>query len=111
MTKAFKDIEGFEKKLASINLTYKETCLFFLIDKGDEKASNSMEFFKFFVAFFDSVAKAMPKEEKKKPAARGKVPDKKDDFVRKHQIGQKIGGMQAGMGDLMAELKKKQGQV
>jgi len=61
-----------------------------MIDKSDEKASNSMEFFKFFTQFFDQVNKSMPKEEKKKPPPKGKPgaagagADKKEDFVRKH---------------------------
>ena len=43
-----------------------EFCEFYLIDKGDEKAQSSAEFFKFFAGFIDSIVKSMPKEEKKK---------------------------------------------
>jgi hypothetical protein len=66
MDKASAEIKNLEDKLAAIQKTFKESCEFYLIDKGDEKASNSMEFFKFFTGFIDSVIKSMPKEEKKK---------------------------------------------
>ena len=59
-------IEIFEKKFEAIKKTYAEACEFLLIDKNDEKASNSQEFFKFFTNFFDQVVKCMPKEEKKR---------------------------------------------
>ncbi len=55
-----------ENKLANIDKTFAEACEFYLIDKSDEKAQNSQEFFKFFTALFDQVVKSMPKEEKKK---------------------------------------------
>jgi hypothetical protein len=34
-------VEDFEKKLEQIKKSYAECCEFFLIDKQDEKASNS----------------------------------------------------------------------
>ena len=57
-----------------------ESCEFYLIDKGDEKAQSSAEFFKFFAGFIDSIVKSMPKEEKKKKepmAAIGNAASKK----------------------------------
>jgi hypothetical protein len=66
ITQAGADIKHMEDRLASIQKTFANSCEFYLIDKGDEKATNSMEFFKFFTGFVDSVIKSMPKEEKKK---------------------------------------------
>ena len=53
-----------------------------MIEKDDEKAQNSVEYFKFFTQFFDQVLKNMPKEEKKRNPG-GNDPT----FGRKHQIG------------------------
>ena len=45
---AQKQIEEFQKKMEHCKKVYKETCQFFLIQDSDEKAQNSVEFFKFF---------------------------------------------------------------
>ena len=91
-----RQIQDFEKKLEQIQKTYLECCEFYLIDKGDEKAQNSQEFFKFFTQFVDQVVKALPKEEKKRQQA-------KPSNAPKHQLGQKIGGMDS----VISEMKKK----
>ena len=96
MVEALKFIEQQEKMLEEINKQYAVSCEFYMIDKSDEKASKSDEFFKFFIQFFDQVVKAMPKEEKKRPAGGAN----KADGNRKHQIGQKV----VGMNNLVAEL-------
>ncbi len=101
MTHAAKVIEEFEKKLDNIKKMYAEACEYYLLDKGDEKCTNSQEFFKFFTGFIDQVIKSMPKEEKKRAAAKvggAGGPARK--------IGQKIGP--AGGMDLVNELKMKQ---
>lgn len=65
-----KILEEFDKKLDHIKKIYAEACEYYLLDKGDEKCTNSQEFFKFFTGFFDQVIKSMPKEEKKRAAAK-----------------------------------------
>jgi deoxyribodipyrimidine photolyase len=64
---AAEEINQMEQKLAKLQKTFTETCEYYLIEKGDEKAQSSQEFFKFFTQFVDQVVKSMPKEEKKKP--------------------------------------------
>jgi hypothetical protein len=71
LTHAQKTIEDMEKKLDQIKASYLQSCEYYLIDKGDEKAQSSQEFFKFFTQFIDQVVKSMPKEEKKRTAATG----------------------------------------
>lgn len=66
MELANKTIEDQEKKLDSIKQQYAKACDYFMLDKGDEKTTNSQEFFKFFSGFIDNVIKNMPKEEKKR---------------------------------------------
>ena len=90
-----------EKKLVDLQKTFTESCEFYLIDKSDEKAQNSQEYFKFFCSFFDQVNKSMPKEEKKRAAA-SKV------TAGAGAAQKKFGA--PGMGNLMSELKMKQGQ-
>jgi hypothetical protein len=75
-----------------------------LIDKGDEKASDSSEFFKFFSGFIEVIIKSMPKEEKKKPAASAAGAASKKFNVGPGAAG--AGGDQKN--NLMAELKMKQ---
>jgi hypothetical protein len=53
MASTFKDVVIFDEKYASVMKMYAITCEYFMIDKNDEKASNSFEFFKFFTQFFD----------------------------------------------------------
>lgn len=104
---AGRQVEDMQKKLENIYKIYAESCEYYLIDKTDEKSTNSQEYFKFFTGFVDQVIKSMPKEEKKRTAAKkpdgasagGAGPAKKFD----------IGGQKPGMGNLMAELKLKQG--
>lgn len=107
VTSAQAEIKQLEDRCANIKKTFAESCEYYLIDKGDEKASNSMEFFKFFTGFVDSIMKSMPKEEKKKkeaPAAAG--------GAKKFSDGPASGGAGgpgAGLkNNLMAELKMKQ---
>ncbi len=88
-----------EKKLDQIKASYLQSCEYYLIDKGDEKAQSSQEFFKFFTQFIDQVVKSMPKEEKKRTAATGGAGRK---------VGQRV-GPGGGMDSLVAELKAKQG--
>ena len=99
---AAKSIEKMEKKLEAIKKAYTETCEFYLIDKGDEKSSNSLEFFKFFAQYIDQVVKNMPKEEKKRVATKADT----------NQPSKKFGGMMGppmgAANNLMAELKMKQ---
>ena len=49
---------------------YADSCEYYLIDKGDEKAQLSQEYFKFFTGFVDQVVKSLPKEEKKRAVAK-----------------------------------------
>ena len=108
-----------EKKLEAIKATYSEMCEFYLIDKGDEKAQQSQEFFKFFTQFVDSVVKSMPKEEKKRAvggaraggATASGTGNAGTGAASANKFGQKIGGPPAatgGMANMMAELKIKQ---
>lgn len=96
MAHTAKQIEEMEGKLAELMKTYADSCDYYLIEKSDEKATNSQEFFKFFNAFIDQVVKSMPKEEKKRAAA------------PKGGAGASSGA-KVGAGNLMAELKMKQG--
>ena len=87
-----------EAKLAELFATYAESCDYYLIEKSDEKATNSQEYFKFFNGFIDQVVKSMPKEEKKRAAA-----------PKGGATGGASAGAKVGAGNLMAELKMKQG--
>lgn len=88
-----KQMDDFEKKLDNLKKTYAEMCEYFLIDKNDEKAQNSQEFFKFFCSYFDQIVKSMPKEEKKKnPPASGR------------KVGQKIEGMESVVNELKSKI-------
>eukprot|EP00347_Sterkiella_histriomuscorum_P022668 403337606 len=91
---ANRTVEEQEKKLDGIKALYAKACEYFMLDKGDEKVTNSTEFFKFFVQFIDQVIKSMPKEEKKRAAATNQI----------RKVGQKI----EGMNNLVNELKMKQ---
>lgn len=91
---ASKNIEEYEKKLESIKKQYLSTCEYFLIDKSDEKTTNSQEFFKFFAQFVDNVVKNMPKEEKKRAV----------NANASRKFGQKIEGMNSKVDN---ELKSK----
>lgn len=46
-------MDDFERKLENLKKIYADMCAYYLLDKGDEKAQNSLEFFKFFTQFFD----------------------------------------------------------
>ena len=97
-------IKQMEERFANIQKTFAESCEYYLIDKNDEKASNSMEFFKFFTGFIDSVIKSMPKEEKKKkePAAGA------GGAAKKFSEGGAAGAGAPKNNNLIAELKMKQ---
>ena len=71
-----------------------------MIDKTDEKALSSTEYFKFFASFVDGVVKSMPKEEKKRAAA--KPPAGGAAAAKKFNMGD-------GAKNMVAELKMKQG--
>lgn len=107
MEDAQKVITQFLKTVETINKTYAECCDFFMFGKNDEKAKKSEDFFKFFTAFFDTIIKCMPKEERQKKttdANKGSDKAAPGGAARKYQVGQKVGGM----GDVMSELKNKQ---
>lgn len=97
MAQTGKQIEEMEAKLADLMKTYAEACDYYLIEKSDEKATNSQEFFKFFNGFIDQVVKSMPKEEKKRAAAPKGAP------------AAGAAGAKVGAANMMAELKLKQG--
>lgn len=64
-------IQEMERNLAGLQKRFTEAVDFYLIDKSDEKAGSSQEFFKFFTQFIDLVVKSMPKEEKKRTVNAG----------------------------------------
>ena len=57
------------KKQEEVKETYTNSCDLFMLGKDDPKRAASDQFFKFFNEFVDSVEKALPKAEKKKPSA------------------------------------------
>jgi hypothetical protein len=97
MAQTAKQIEDMENKLAELMQTYASACEYYLIEKSDEKTTNSTEYFKFFNGFIDQVVKSMPKEEKKRAAAPKGGPA--------GAAGAKVGAVN----NMMAELKLKQG--
>lgn len=77
---AGKDMEGYKKSMDDNEKMFEDAVVYFGVDKNDDMAKKSPDFFKFFVEFFQSVEKNLPKEEKKRAGARptGRVGAKKD---------------------------------
>ena len=117
--KATKQVEDFHKRLAKLKEVHVEACTFFLFAKSDDKVEKSEEFFKFFTDYFEQIYKSLPKEEKKKKAparagakaAEKKIGGKVETMPGVAKMGGKVGDSNpsGAMGNLIAELKKKQG--
>ena len=72
---------------------YTDACDYFMLGKSEKEREKSDEFFKYFTAFIDKVQRAMPAVEKPKPPPKNKM--------------KKAASAAKGMGNVMAELKKK----